>query len=102
MLEAKAPFTEVHLTRDAGIDHPLQRAVDGRTADPLVFSSDEIDEVVGAEVPLLPQENVENLLAFAGTFAAFRFEAIDREWKRHCKVKGQKSKVKGQRWKGKG
>ena len=93
MLEAKAAFAEINLPCDARIDHPLQRAVHRRAADALVFAADEINEIVGAEVPLLAEENVEDLLALAGTLAAFGLEAIDGKWKVHLKVKG--SKVKG-------
>ena len=32
-LEAEAPFAEIDLAGDAGVDHPLQRAVDGGAAD---------------------------------------------------------------------
>ena len=32
-LEAEAAFAEVDLAGDAGVDHPLQRAIDGGAAD---------------------------------------------------------------------
>ena len=53
-----------------GIDHPLQRAVDGGAADAVIFVADEIDEIVGAEMPFLAQEHVDDLLALAGALAA--------------------------------
>ena len=75
VLEPEAPLAEVDLPRDAGVDHPLQRAVDGRAADPLVLAPDQIDQVVGAEMPLLAQEDVDDAIALAGSLAAFRAEA---------------------------
>ena len=50
-LETRTPFAEVDFARDAGVDHPLQRAVDGRAADAGVLAADEVEEVVGAEMP---------------------------------------------------
>ena len=51
MLEAEPALAEVDLAGDARVDHPLQRAVDGGAADPLILAADEIDQIVGAEVP---------------------------------------------------
>ena len=51
VLEPEAAFAEVDLAGDAGVHHPLQRAVDGGAADALIFLADQIDEIVGAEVP---------------------------------------------------
>src|SRR5262245_43825212 len=39
-LETRAPFAEVDFPRDAGADHPLQSAVDGRDADAGVFAAE--------------------------------------------------------------
>ena len=75
VLEAEASFAEVDLARDARVHHPLQRAVDGGAADAVVFLANEIDEVVGAEVPFLAQEDVDDLFALAGTLAARRASA---------------------------
>ena len=50
-LEARAAFAEVDLAGDAGVDHPLQRAVDGRPADARRLAADEIEQIVGADVP---------------------------------------------------
>src|SRR5687767_258018 len=74
LFETEAAFTEVHFPRDAGIDHPLQRAIDGRSADPLIFATDDVDEIVGAEVSFLAEKDVDDLLAFAGALAAFRLQ----------------------------
>ena len=75
VLEAEAALAEVDLAGDAGVHHPLQRAVDGGAADALVFALDQIDEIVGAEVPLLAQEHVDDLVALAGALAAGRASA---------------------------
>ena len=74
VLEAEAAFAEIDLARNAGVDHPLQRAVDGRAADPLVFAADEIDEIVGAEMSFLAEEDVDDLFALAGALAAGRLQ----------------------------
>ena len=41
--ESRSPFAEIDLAGDAGIDHPLERAVDRRAADACVFAPDEVD-----------------------------------------------------------
>ena len=74
VLEAEPAFAEIDLAGDAGVHHPLQRAVDGGAADALVFAADEIDEVVGAEVPFLAQEHVDDLFPLAGPLAARRLQ----------------------------
>ena len=70
VLEPEPALAEIDLARDAGIDHPLQRAVDRGPADALVLTADQIDELVGAEVPFLPQEDVDDEVALAGALAA--------------------------------
>src|SRR5262245_23036784 len=70
MLETESTLAEIHLARDPGVNHPLQRAVHRGATDSVVFASDEIDEIVGAEVPLLAQEDVDDLFALARAFAA--------------------------------
>ena len=75
MLETETAFAEVNLARNAGIHHPLQRAVDGGAADALVLASDEVDQVVGAEMPFLSQEHIDDLFPLAGPFPARRLEA---------------------------
>ncbi len=81
MLEAEAAFAEVDLARDARLDHPLQRAVDGGAADALIFAADQVDQVVGGEVAFLAQEDVDDEIALAGTLAAGRTQTVDeRSW----------------------
>ena len=65
MLEPEATFAEVDLACNAGVHHPLQGSVDGGAADPLIFATDQIDQVVSAEMPLLTQEDIDNLFSFA-------------------------------------
>ena len=74
VLEPETAFAEIHLAGDARFLHPLQRAVDGRAADPVIFAFDQIDEIVGAEVSLLLEERVDDqvpipLAGFAGMAA---------------------------------
>jgi hypothetical protein len=77
MLEAEPPLPEIHLARDARLFHPLQGAVHRRPADLLILAADQIVEVVGGEVPFLPQEDVDDEIAFAGALAAGRPEAVE-------------------------
>ena len=70
-LEARAAFAEVDLARDAGADHPLQGAVDGGAADARRLAADEIEQIVGADVALLTQEDL---------------RGCDRVWKSACSL----------------
>ena len=74
MLEPEATLAEVNLARDARVHHPLQRAVDRGPADLLIFAAYQIDEVVGADMPFLTQEHVDDLLPLTGPFPARGFE----------------------------
>ena len=65
VLEAELAFAEVDLAGDAGVDHPLQRAVDGGAADPLILAADEVDEIVGGEVAFLAEKDVDDQVALA-------------------------------------
>ena len=58
-------FTEIHLAGDAGFDHPLQRAVDRRAPDAGRLTTYEIEQIVGAQVAFLLEENPEDLIALA-------------------------------------
>ena len=77
MLETESAFAEIDLARDAGVNHPLQCAVDRGAADALIFASNEIDEIVGAEVTFLAQEHIDDLFPFAGTLAAIALQAAE-------------------------
>ena len=77
VLEAEPAVAEVDAPRDAGVDHPLQRAIDRGAADPRVLAADQIDEIVGAEVPLLPEEDVDDEVALAGAAPAGRPVRLD-------------------------
>ena len=75
--EPRETFAEVDLAREALIDHPLQRAVDGRAADAGVRASYEAEEIVGAEVAFLFEEGPQNLFALSRSFAACWTQARD-------------------------
>ena len=77
VLESVLPIAEVHPPRDARIDHPLQRAVDCRAADPRVFAANQRDQFVGAEMSALAQEDVDDDVAFARTASAARAPRFD-------------------------
>ena len=77
MLEAEAAFAEVHLAGDARLLHPLQRAIDGGAADAVVFALDQVDQIVGAQMSLLPEEHVDDQVALAGALGAGRPQPIE-------------------------
>src|SRR5262245_58657907 len=77
VLEAETSLAEVDLSRDPCVHHPLQRAVDGRAADSMIFLADQFDEIVSGEVSFLTKEDVDDQLAFARSFAADGTEAVD-------------------------
>ena len=68
-LEPRASLAEVHLARDAGVHHPLERAVHGGAADAGGIAADELVEIVGTQVPFLAQEDVQNAIALTGVLA---------------------------------
>ena len=55
MLETEPPLAEIDLARNARIDHPLERPVDGGAADLLILATNQIEQVVGRQVPFLPR-----------------------------------------------
>ncbi len=69
-LEPGTSFAEVHLARNAGVHHPLQRAVHRSATDARMLAVDEADEIVGAQMAFLLQERTENVFAFGGALAA--------------------------------
>jgi hypothetical protein len=77
MLEAKAALAKIDFARDTRIDHPLERPVDGRPADSVIFAFDQIDQIVGAQMSLLTEKHVHDLVALARAFGAGGTEAID-------------------------
>ena len=77
VLEPEAAFAEIDLARNPGIDHPLERAVHGCPADALILATDDVDQIVGAEVSLLAEEHVDDLLALAGALAALRLQPAE-------------------------
>ena len=80
-LEAGTPFAEIDFARDARRDHPLQRAVDRRAADSGFLTVDELEQLVRAQMSLLPQENVEDLVALGRSLAACWTQS-GKIWKR--------------------
>lgn len=74
MLETESPLAEVDLPGNPGVDHPLERSIDGGPADPLIFAANEVNEVIGAEVTLLAHEHIDNLFPLTRPFAAGRLE----------------------------
>ena len=57
-LEPRTTLAEVHLAGHACSDHPLQRPVDRRAADSRILAANELEELVGAQMTLLPQKDV--------------------------------------------
>jgi hypothetical protein len=90
MLEPEATFAEVDFPCNAGVHHPLQGSVDGGAANPLIFATDQINQVVGAEMSLLAQEDIDNLFSLAGPFAPGGLEACEILKGGHSQVQTQK------------
>src|SRR5688572_28815595 len=90
MLEPEAAFPEIDLAGDAGVDHPLQRAVDSGAADALVFPADEVDEIVGAQVPFLTEEDIDDLLALARALAAVRLQPAEIRKRGHTPLSAER------------
>ena len=77
VLEPESALTKIHFAGDAGVDHPLQRAIHRCPADAMVVVPNEIDQVVGAEVSFLAEKDVDNLLPLAGALATGRFQPTE-------------------------
>jgi hypothetical protein len=77
VLEPEPTLAEVNLARDAGLFHPLQRAVDGRAADFLIFALDQVVQIIGGQMSFLAEEDIDDEVALAGTLAAGRPEAVE-------------------------
>jgi hypothetical protein len=69
-LEPGTPFAEVDLAGDAGGDHPLQRAIERGTADARILAANELEQLVRAQMALLAQEDVQNLVALGRPLTA--------------------------------
>ena len=91
VLEPESSLAEVHLAGDAGVHHPLQRAVDGGSADAVIFVPDELDQIVRAQVSFLAQEHIDDEVAFAGALSARGPEPIEIEGGR-CHVGSERLK----------
>ncbi len=93
MLEPEPALAKVNLAGNPRVHHPLQRAIHRRTTDPMVVAPDQIDQIVGAQVPFLPQEDVDDLFALVGTLAPKRLEPGEIwQGRRHAELEmgGQK------------
>jgi len=76
MLEPEPALSEIDLAGDPGLDHPLEGPVNGSPADPLIFTANQLDELVGCEVTFLPEKDVDDEVALAGALAACRPQAV--------------------------
>src|SRR3954471_24417496 len=87
MLEAKSALAEIDLARNARFNHPLQRPIHRgaahrrrrrrRAGSGRLLASNQFDEVVGSQVSFLPQEYVDDEIAFAGALAAGGAKAVE-------------------------
>ena len=64
MFEPESPLPEIDLSGDTSINHPLECPVDRGTTDLVILGADQFDQVIGAEVPLLAKEDVDDKLTF--------------------------------------
>ena len=69
-LEARAAVAEVDLPGNARADHPLKGPVDRGAADPGRLAVHVFEEIVGAEMAFLAEEDVQDAIALRGAFAA--------------------------------
>jgi len=70
--EPRASLAEIDLARDARVDHPLQRTIDRGATDAGRLAPDELDELVGADMPFVTEEDGDDLIALARPLAAGR------------------------------
>jgi hypothetical protein len=85
VLEPEAPLPEINLAGDPGVYHPLQRTVDRGSADALILSTNDVDQIVCAQVTFLTQEYVDDLFPLARTFATDWLETREiRQGGRHA------------------
>lgn len=66
MLETELAIPEIHSSGDACLHHPQKRAINGGPADLSVFAPNQIDKLIGAEVPGLPQKHPHNAVPLVG------------------------------------
>jgi len=78
-LVAGSTLTKIDLARNAGFDHPLQRAVHSGAADSRHLTTDEIEEIVRTQMTFLLEEDPENLVAFGGMLPACRTQTREVE-----------------------
>src|SRR5712671_3013953 len=69
---ARSALSEVDLARDVRVDHPLERSIDRGATDTRFIATDDVEQIVGAEVAVLTQKNAEDTVALAGALAASR------------------------------
>ena len=76
-LEPRSSFPEIDFARDAGVDHPLQRAVDGGAANSGILAMYEVAEIVRAQMPFAAQKDIEDAIALARPLPARRPKTRD-------------------------
>ena len=67
VLEADNALDRLDASCEAGLGHPLQRAIDGRAADVPIVAPNHLDEVVRAEVSFVAEERVDDQVALGRT-----------------------------------
>jgi hypothetical protein len=65
-------LVEIDLARDIGVDHPLERTVDGGAPDARFLPAHDVEEIVRAQMAFLTQKNTEDAVALARALAAGR------------------------------
>ena len=77
VFETEPALAEIDLAGNASVDHPLERPVHGRPAGRVTFRLEDVDQIISAQMPLLPQEDVDDQLALAGPSASRGAEAFE-------------------------
>ena len=68
--EARPAVAEIDFSGEAGVDHPLEGAINRGAADAGVLAAHEVHQIVRREVAFLPQEGVQNPVAFTRSLAS--------------------------------
>jgi hypothetical protein len=92
--ESRSALAKIDLAGNSGTDHPLERAVHGRTTDPRILFVDEIAQIICAQMTFLAQKQIQDAVAFAGPLATFGDEpgevqsrvSTGRQWSDRTRV----------------
>ena len=76
MLKPKPSLTKINLSRDASLYHPLKGSIDSRSANLMIITTHDLDEIISAEMALLPQKDIDDQIALARPLPTRRTETL--------------------------